>query len=220
MIFKDAYEDFKIAKVANNDNKRIFHDLWTLRNTAHYIQTSCNKYHDILGGDKNNFVETILMSIRDGQEGDDEDSTQIPGIDNFWTTFLGKTDVKFKHTAVQLALAEYFVMRCGLFNKDVLFDPNKKLINDENKSMSYDNMHTFGLYKWGIDISPINDLANIITKDNLNTFFGIDKTINDNATTLGDNVFDKHINAGENSLENFLNVRNKFYSSYLEVINI
>ena len=221
MIFRYAYDDFKTAKAANNDNKRIFHALWTLRNTAQYINTSCDKYinNKILGDDENKFVENLLMSILDGQEGDDEDNTQIPGISNFWTTFFEeKTDTSFKqHTAVQLALAEYFVMRCGLFNKDVLFNISDNSLKTD-PGMSYDNMHTFGLYKWIKDDVLKVTPKDIITKDNLDNFFKIGQTIKDNATTLGREVFDKHINKGKNRLKNFLNVRNKFYSSYPEGI--
>ena len=219
MIFKDAYDDFQIAKAANNDNKRIFHDLWTLRNTAHYIKTSCDKYLDdtnpILGGDRDKFVENLLTSILEGQEGDD-DNTQIPGISDFWTTFLDMTEEDFKHTAVQLALAEYFVMRCGLFNKDVLFNISDNSLKTD-PGMSYDNMHTFGLYKWIKDDVLKVTPEDIITTD-LDNFFKIGQTIKDNATTLGREVFDKHINKGKNRLKNFLNVRNKFYSSYPEGI--
>ena len=53
----------------------------------------------------------------------------------------------------------------------------------------------------------------------MNTFFEIDQTIEKNATTLGTEVFDKHINdSNKNRLKDFLNVRNKFYSSYSEGI--
>ncbi len=220
-IFQEAYNNFQI-NVKKNDNKEIFHHLWTLRNAAYYIKDSCDN-KDILGKDDNSFVTKMLTNILDGQD-NETGNTPIPGIykanndknKSFWGEFV-KNTLNGQYDHVKRALAEYFVMRCGLFNKNVKFDySSNELINTKDIFMSFDNMKTFGLWKWN-DKLPELELDDEI-KD-LGDFFKIENTIEECAAILGEKVFDTHLDASDkNRLQEFLNVRNKFYSDYPEGI--
>lgn len=225
-LYKNAHNGV-ISINKDTSNKEIFHKLWTFRNVAYYISQSCDVSKYPLPADINDFVKKLLASIKEGQKDDANNVIKgLEGIDSKWNNFVIDTIAKNNYYPnIKLALAEYLVRCSGLFTDGVEFVTDGTSVKvEENSEMIYDGKNTRGVWEWenfSLCKQPICSLDDVISDNELDIFFGIDKSIPDCANIICDNVWTQYLDvSGEKlgSLQEFLNERNKFYSSYRQGI--
>lgn len=200
------------------DNRKFYQSLWGYRNVCHCIHSSSKDQSSAIS---NNFSGKILSDVN-------------ASMKDFWgddtTNGKYKDKVVANQTKIQLALAEYLIVRCGAFRDNVhlVADEGGNVKIGKDLWMGIDGWNTRGV--WSKDISvgydfssqslcPLADVG--FGDDELKEVFAFDKTILDGAKLMCEKVLNVHMNNSKpnsNYFYSFLKNRGKLHDKFSQGI--